>query len=1516
MASRNEAKIIFKAVTDQFKQGIDVAKSTISSLNAQLRLNAQEMAKGGNAAQLMEQRVNLLTQKEREQQTVVDNLQHELDATRFVYGENSEQVQKLSTQLTNAKATLQSYSNQTEQARRELAQSKTAYGQTSQAIKEQEADLKQLKQEYANVVVAQGKNSTAAKELEGKIKTLSVELGQNKEKLSLADNAADELAGSYKTAAQRSDELADKIKSVGSGMQTAGRAMTTGFTVPVIAAGSATAKAAIDIDTSLTGVRKTVDGTEEQYQELKDAAVEFSETNAVSASQILDIQALGAQLGFAIDELDEFGQVVSGLDIATNMDADQAATEMAQFANITKMSHDEISNYGSTIVGLGNNFATTEADISAMAMRLAASGTQVGMSQSDILGLATALSSMGVEAEAGGTAISTIMAQIDKDIALNKESVETWASTAGVSAQDFAAAWKNDPVSALSAVLSGMEEATAEGGNMSVMLDELGIESIRQTDVMKRLAGNSQFVADAVSTANDEWAKNTALQKEVDNRNESLAAKYEVLKNRVIAVADDVGGPLADAMLDVVNDAEPLIQAISDGAQAFADMDEESQKLVLSAVGIAAAFGPALNIFGKLSPVAVKAVSVMGKFNTQVTNMGKAAKAGKGELAGIGASIGGFASRTSVGSKAVSGFSKVLGGATRAIPILGAAFVAFEIAGFVADIARANSEAGKIEHQFNRNVQSSTAFADAYANATAQLPEANQIITASGQTVEQLNATVDEAENGITGILQQALSEQRALRQEDIDAIDGYNQQIADAYAQKSETYLTMMRTDAELTAQTMDELSAEEIAREKANIEAQGQAAIDAENESYEKRRQNLAQQLNAGLITQGEYDEKVTALSQEHRGKIDEINGQTAESYSIMGDALNRTKEDAILAFGEMTDAAATHAINMVDSAGEFTNTFKYVQDNAHITADEFRAAWESMSSESKNSASAVLESASSIADSGGQMDDSMRLAVESILVNFDNLEGEAGDAGRDAMIQLAGGMEEQLSGVADWSAMSADEIVEAIKTHLNLGDISRDEVQKYVDGIKGGQEFARDSSTELANAVKDPLAGLPGSLQSTGESASLLMASGIASGSGVVFFQAGSVAEQVVSELTGKDYSKTGVAVTQGMADGMGDGFEAKLKAAGISDKVIEAIMEALDAHSPSRRAKAAGETVPAGLAEGISQSSESDTAASELGGMVIDVLADTLLPSLGIGAKAGADFAAGIGSQSGNANTQGAFAAKSATAGLGTGDGVTPGSVIGSAFASALGSQAGNANTQGSMTAGSASAGLGTGNGTLPGSALGLGYASAVGKASGNARLQGSAVAGAAGGGLQSNNKNASSWGGHLVQNFASGISGAVRWAVNAASGIANAVKGILGHSIAEEGPLHEGGEGEIKWGRHLAQNVAIGMRDGRPEIEREAASIAEAIAVIGKSPAVIDYRPAAARSIQSRSPIGLGEMQLRVGSTIASDHNAETMAELVRAVERLDAGLGRKIADNTPPAITSRDFRRLVNKYGG
>lgn len=456
-------------------------------------------------------------------------------------------------------------------------------------------------------------NAEAYDKLSDEIERAQAKLDAYTEELHEAEAAYDRNATKLGQLGQKMQDVGTGMKALGDGMQAAGSTLTRTVTAPLIAMGTVSVKSAVEVDTALAGVRKTLDATEGEYEALKDAAIESSKVQPVDAATILNIEALGAQLGFGISELQEFSRVASGLDVATNMNWEDAATQMAQFANIMKMSHEDVGRFGSTVVDLGNHFATTESDVTDMAMRIAAAGKQLGMSEADVLGLSAALTSMGVTAEAGGSAISTIMSNIDKDVATNSENLSKWAETANMSAEEFAAAWSKDPVDALAQVLSGMDAATQDGSSMAVMLDDLGISAIRQTDVMKRLAGNTDLMTDAVGRANDAWKENTALDTEVNNRNESLASKFQVLANKLQAIAIEVGGPLADALLDVVDAAEPLIQKVGDVATAFANMSKEEQTSIIKKGAMVAAAGPLLTVFGKLTSGVGSVIGALGK---------------------------------------------------------------------------------------------------------------------------------------------------------------------------------------------------------------------------------------------------------------------------------------------------------------------------------------------------------------------------------------------------------------------------------------------------------------------------------------------------------------------------------------------------------------------------------------------------------------------------------------------------------------------------------------------------------------------------------------------------------------------------------------------------------------------------------------------------------------------------------------------------------------------------------------
>ncbi len=408
-------------------------------------------------------------------------------------------------------------------------------------------------------------------------------------------------------------ELGGKIYNAGVKTEKVGKMLTKSVTVPLIAVGTYAGKTAIQFDTAMANVRKTTNMSNAEIEKLAQSAQNLSTKQPVTAETLLNIEALGAQLGVAHDRLESFAEVTSGLDIATNMNFETAGKQMAQFANITKMNQDQFKNYGSTIVDLGNHLATTEADISNMALRLAGAGTAAKFSQADILGMSGAMSSLGIKAEAGGSAMTRIIQDISKNVANGSDVVEEYARVAGMSADQFSDAWKNRPMEAIEALVEGLKRTSDSGEDMNVTLEKLGINNIRNSDTMRRLANAGDLLRNSVDRANNAWEQNTALQDEVNQRNESLASRLQVLKNKVDSIAISIGRPLVNAVISALDACDPLIQGVGDLADAFSKMDTGKQQFVLAMVGIAAAAGPVLTVVGKLEKGVGTLVTAYGK---------------------------------------------------------------------------------------------------------------------------------------------------------------------------------------------------------------------------------------------------------------------------------------------------------------------------------------------------------------------------------------------------------------------------------------------------------------------------------------------------------------------------------------------------------------------------------------------------------------------------------------------------------------------------------------------------------------------------------------------------------------------------------------------------------------------------------------------------------------------------------------------------------------------------------------
>ena len=407
-------------------------------------------------------------------------------------------------------------------------------------------------------------------------------------------------------------QVGKEFSQVGEKMTTAGKALLP-LTAAIGAVGAASLNASVQFESSFAGVKKTVNATVQELHALAEASREAALSKPVDVNDINHIMELGGQLGIATDSLSKFASVVGDLDVATDMNIEDASLQLAQFMNICGTSQSDIDRLGATIVDLGNNSATTESTITDFAMRIAGSGTQIGMTEAQILGLSASLASVGIQAEMGGSAISTIMSQIDKDVAHNGEDLAAWADAAGMSAQEFAQAWETDAAGALVSLIGGMQEASESGSNLNLILDDLGVTEIRKTDTLKRLTSAAGLMATTMDTATNAWQQNTALTNEAAQRYSTTESKLLMLKNQVNEAAISVGNGFKGALAASIDVLGPFLDAVISIAHGFENADPAVQSAVTSMLGLTASIAPLLIVGGKLTSLAGNVVTALAK---------------------------------------------------------------------------------------------------------------------------------------------------------------------------------------------------------------------------------------------------------------------------------------------------------------------------------------------------------------------------------------------------------------------------------------------------------------------------------------------------------------------------------------------------------------------------------------------------------------------------------------------------------------------------------------------------------------------------------------------------------------------------------------------------------------------------------------------------------------------------------------------------------------------------------------
>lgn len=926
-------------------------------------------------------------------------------------------VGRLKTYLKGVDNSLKAMENNFKGAGKNVSNLKSLLSQTGSALSSYQKVLSSQSERYNQLKASIGDVSTATAEQKQKLVEASASMTATAAKVAELQNRYEQLASSMRRAyiddsaftkfGNSAREVGEKFSKVGKEISGFGSALTKGVTAPIVAGAGLVVKAAIDYESAFAGVKKTVDETASvSYQKLSDGIRQMAKELPASAVEIANVAEVAGQLGIKAEDILTFSRTMIDMGESTNLSAEEAATAIAKIANILGLTSDEYGRFGASVVDLGNNFATTEKDIVEMTNRLAAGGKLAGLTAPEILGLATAMSSVGIEAEAGGTAMTQTLTAIGNAVSLTtKDSADDLAliaKVAGTTSEEFQKAWKEKPAEALQAFIKGLNTAREQGANMDAILMKLGMTGVRQGNMLKSLALSSDKMSAAVERSNQAWKDNTALTNEANKRYETTESQLKMFRNQLTDIAIEFGGPLIKALRSGLDAVKPWLTNLADLAKKFSSLSTEQQQNIIKWGLMAAALGPALNILGG-------GVTVVGGFAKAIGGLSK----GIGFLSGSIRYLKDLGSVTN-GLKTVAGSAgaveTAVAGATTGTGLLGSAlgFLATPVGLATVALAGATAAAvyfsNKAYEAYQRSQEWGASVSKEQAgqlqNFKDKVDKANEAMTtfgASAEGVDKVTTAVQKLATEIQKLADENLAKdidmahKLGLSEETIQQISSHADQMKNNVQQMSDEVIRIYQNAANNHRKLSEEEKAIVLSNQNELINTQLQLM-----EYSGEERINMIKAFNGQADELNTEQLKKAAELTEKWAKDEEASyKERLDGYKKLMDQIKGEDEKSVKARAEikakMEQLEAEHTAKMAaysqkwnDLQGRLLKTLKVspetmagIMNQLKSRAEEIGLTYDEMAIKFQNTFSKVQEGHSMWAKTGKDVAESMKLA-----------------------------------------------------------------------------------------------------------------------------------------------------------------------------------------------------------------------------------------------------------------------------------------------------------------------------------------------------------------------------------------------------------------------------------------------------------------------------------------------------------------------------------------------------------
>lgn len=599
-------------------------------------------------------------------------------------------------------------------------------------------------------------------------------------------------------------------------------------------------------------------------------------------------------------------------------------------------------------------------------------------------------------------------------------------------------------ISALSELLNPLTLVTAAFGILfNALKNDSANGGTALTDLKNIAVTVFDSIKNAISTFSEIISNNSGLFSDIINTIvdllPSLAEAFGEVLTAMLELATAALPVLLDVFRELFESVKPLLKQLPDLIKFIAKIIKACAKAdVIEA--LAKGF-----IAYKVAVVAVNTV-------TKVHNTLLVLQAAKTKIATAATKLFNLAMNANPIIKVVSAIGLLVGGLT----LLSKKF------------SKGKDDTDMLKQHIDEVTGSIHSMRDAFDNAKVTLPDINKTISANGYFMSDIDTQIADKEKQITDALTTAMRDQKGVRDEDLENIRGYMQELQMLEDDKLSIY----------REQQMSQFTTLDLKLKSGNLDQQGIAdllistdeaydqSISAIKEEFEGRQatinslyaverksivenENLTGQAKSEALKQWQArkdNELLESMRQEN-----ELLAESAKSrdytYNQALEQSNKLVEKADFNFDILKQKSDSYKKDLdimdktiADTSASGIQKYNEASANADLMVKDITNMFLNLDNQSAQSLNNYFMTLNEAKNKGVTVSDGLKQHADTILTSFENLPPEFQETGKQILAGLLQGMTDENGNVIDTTNMTCQELVEAAREAFDVHSPSR--------------------------------------------------------------------------------------------------------------------------------------------------------------------------------------------------------------------------------------------------------------------------------------------------------------------------------------------------------------------------------------------------------------------------------------------------------------------------------------------